>query len=98
DKNTYLTFRSKIKNGVLKEANITPFFNYKYHIIKFMEENNIIQFKKESDLEEELYAYDQLYKVIDSYNTSNADDDEYDDDMFEIDPMNDIDEKYIELC
>jgi hypothetical protein len=65
DKNTYLRMQSKIKKGTLKESNISPFFSYKYQIIKFMEENKLICLKKGADIEKELYVFDQLNKVVD---------------------------------
>lgn len=105
DKNTYLQFRSKIREGIQKERNITPFFNYKYRIIKFMEQNDLISFKKnvaDEVIEDEVYTYEQLFKVIQSYerNISDSNNESFDDskENSEHDPMDDIDEEYLDLC
>jgi hypothetical protein len=86
DKNVYLTMRGRIKNGTLKEKNVSPLFTHKYHIFKFMEDNNVVAFNKNTDIQKEHKIYEQLYKVIESLEK----DDEND--------MNMIDDEYLELC
>jgi hypothetical protein len=88
DKNTYLKFRSKVKDKILKETNISPLFNYKYQIIKFMDANNRISFTSNKNSKDECYVFDQLLKVINSL--ENDDDRDC--------SINDIDEKYLPLC
>lgn len=92
DKNTYLVMQSKVNRGILKETNVSPFFNHKYHIIKFMETEKLISLKSNSNVKEEAHIFNQLHKVIDAYdydNTSDSDD---------RDPMDEIEESYLPLC
>ena len=86
DKNVYLTMRGRIKNGTLKEKNVSPLFTHKYHIFKFMEEHNVVAFNKNTDIQKEHKTYEQLYKVIESLEKEDEND------------MNMIDDEYLELC
>jgi len=85
--------RSKINRGILKERNVSPFFNHKYHIIKFMDNENLILLKSNNNIKEEVHIFNQLQKVLDGYESENInDDDNYND------PLNEIDEEYLLLC
>jgi len=86
DKNTYLIMLAKINKGILKERNITPLFKFKYHIIKFMSDNNMISLKSNDNTENELAIFKDLSKVINSMEHDNP----------EI--LDDINENYVELC
>jgi len=92
DKDTYLKIKAKVIKGILKDTNVTPLFNQKYQIIKFMEINKVISFTSNTNVKEELYVFDQLLKVIESF--------EYQEDECENDycPIDDIDKKYLPLC
>jgi hypothetical protein len=94
DKNTYLKMKSKIANHTLKESNITPLFNHKYQIIKFMEENDLILFTSNQSVEKESHIYSQLHKVLDSceYMLDVHDSDSSND------PMDEIEDEYLTLC
>lgn len=92
DKNTYLKIKSKIKDQVLHEKNIPILFKCKYYMIKFMEDNDLIVFKKNADISTELFIYSQLQKVFDVYEKNKDDTDETEDLMDEIHP------DYVDLC
>lgn len=101
DKNTYLRMQSKIKKGTLKESNISPFFSYKYQIIKFMESNNLICLKKGGDIEKELHVFDQLNKIVDIFEKNSNDQNEENqgnNDEENKDPLDEIDDEYLPLC
>jgi hypothetical protein len=94
DKNTYLMIADKIKRGILKESNVPILFNYKYNIIKFMEDNMLITFKSNEYVEQEVRLFEQLEKVINGY-----------EECIDMDPDNDepntldtIDEEYLDIC
>lgn len=94
DKNTYLMIADKIKRGILKESNVPILFNYKYNIIKFMEDNMLITFKSNEEVDQEVRLFEQLEKVINGY-----------EECIDMDPDNDdpntldtIDEEYLDIC
>lgn len=93
DKNTYLVMQSKVNRGILKESNVSPFFNHKYHIIKFMENEKLISLKSNSNVKEEAHIFNQLHKVIDGYDYEETSETEE-----QADPMNEIEEAYLPLC
>jgi hypothetical protein len=93
DKNTYLVMQSKVNRGILKETNISPFFNHKYHIIKFMENEKLISLKSNNDVKKETHIFSQLQKVIDGCDYENSNESEE-----HSDPMDDIEESYLPLC
>ena len=99
DKNVYLKIRSKIKKGVLKEKNVPPLFLHKFHIIKFMESNECIEFTKDADIEKEYYVFCQLQKVMDICEVEEPSED---DEVSYIDPRDDmidqIDKNYLNMC
>lgn len=97
DKNTYLVMQSKVNRGILKESNVSPFFNHKYHIIKFMEKESLISLRSNQDVDTEHYVFSQLQKVIDGYDYE-PDIDENNENTKQKDPMDDIDETYLPLC
>ena len=67
DKNVYLKLIGKIKKGLLQEKNVPPFFMHKFHIIKFMEINECIEFTKHADTKSEYHIFSQLLKIVDLY-------------------------------
>jgi len=66
DKGSYLMFKSKINKETLQEKNISPLFIAKYHIIKFMDINELINFDSNDDIQIESDIYLELHKVIES--------------------------------
>jgi len=66
DKGSYLMFKSKISKETLQEKNISPLFIAKYHIIKFMDINELINFDSNDDIQIESDIYLELHKVIES--------------------------------
>ena len=104
DKNTYLKIRGKIRGCILNEKNMSPLFKVKYHIISFMEINDLIQFTKIANIEKEYHIFDQLRIVFDIYkkndsfgndsdNRDNKCSNETCDDM-----INNIDSDYLDIC
>jgi hypothetical protein len=84
DKNTYLLIRAKIQANTLKESNLPPLFETKYHMIRFMEQQNLVRFDQSNTLAE--YAwYEQLEKV----NNGNDTDDHV---------IDEIDAEYLPMC
>lgn len=110
DKNVYLKLNGKIKEGILREKNIPPLFVHKYHIIRFMETNECIEFTKDADVKNEYHIFSQLQKVVDLYELnsddsgdsreSNSNDSvEYvNDDGAKNKLIDDIDPNYMNLC
>jgi hypothetical protein len=104
DKNTYLKLVGRIKRGILQEKNIPPLFIHKYHILKFMEQNECIEFTKTADTNKEYYVFSQLQKVMDIYELNdpdNASDNESDNNSLEnskYDIIDKIDQNYMSLC
>lgn len=98
DKNTYLKMRSKIREGTLKESNVSPIFNFKFQIIKYMENNNVVSFKNNANVIEEQHIFEQLQKVINGLEYEEYMCDSADSDSDCHNPMDDIDENYLPLC
>ncbi len=94
-KTTYLRIKAKVNKEVLKEANIPCLFKDAYPIFKFMHEKDLISFTSNVDVESEYAIYEQLYKVIESYEYNNR---SHDSDSDSEDPINDIEEEFSDLC
>jgi len=84
DKNTYLLIRAKIQANTLKESNLPPLFETKYHMIRFMEQQNLVRFDQSNTLAE--YAwYEQLEKVNNGYDANDH-------------AIDEIDAEYLPMC
>ena len=77
---------AKINDGTLKERNVTPLFKFKYHIIKFMTNNNVMSLKSNENIKNELAIFKDLTKVV---NSEELDDPEI---------LDEIADDNIELC
>lgn len=110
DKNVYLHIDSKIKSNKIKDSNIPPFFVTKYYIIKFMNDNDLIDMTNDEMIEAEYDLFTQLYKVVELYEASNdniiddnvANNNTKDDNSaFELtvdDLLTEIDNEYVDIC
>lgn len=94
DKNTYMTMKYKIKNNIMDESNISYLFKQKYLILNFLDSNELINFSDNSDIELEYGFFEQLLKVIESYEYANE---SHDSDSSN-DPIDDIDMEFKPLC
>lgn len=92
DKNTYLHINSKIKNNILKKNNIPHLFRQKYLVINFLELNDLITFTNNNiDTDVEYLLYEQLSKIIESYDAMD------DNDTFD-EILDDIDDELSDIC
>lgn len=73
DKNTYVKLRSKIDNNTLCETNISQLFKYKYYILKCLFNDKLINFSDDTNIENELHAYSEMYKIINIMNINDED-------------------------
>lgn len=95
-KSTYLKLRSRIIKNPESEIHLPLLFKEKYHIIRFMELNDLINLTSnaESDIESDMYT--NLYQVIyaNEYEPKENEDGEIDD----WSPLDKIDDEYIDIC
>jgi hypothetical protein len=91
---TYMKMRLKIENGKKEENCVPILFRDKYSVYKFMDENNLINLRDEDPYNRkiEMILFDQLYKIIESYNWGCQGKND------ENDPIHDIDDEYKEIC
>jgi hypothetical protein len=100
NKTVFTTLVSKMKDLSNNESIIPSLFKDKYIVIKFMCIHDLINFSSNNEIEEEYEIFDNLYKVIKSYEKSLINTNELsdsDDDLVD-DPMNDIDDDLIDIC